>query len=684
MLSGSKYTAIHQDALEEFDDIYSAGIDERRQALEDRRFYSISGAQWDGWYENQFQNKVMLESNKVHLAVIRIINEYRNNNIDVVFSSPDGGMADASADTLTSLLRADEKDSCAGEAYNNAFEEAVGGGMGAWRIRPVYEDEETDDDDYQRPYFEPIVDADQCVYFDLGTKRQDKSDAKCCFVMTGMPPRDFEDEYGHPGSDFSYAPNGNTTQVFEWYQPDMVYIAEYYKVEEYKETVYTFTNDFDDVVKVRQPEIEEQRPLMLATGYKETSKKKVAKKRVHKYILSGSGVEEDCGYLPGKYIPIIVTYGKRWYINGVERFMGHVRLSKDMQRLKNMQLSKCAEISALSPVEKPIFYPEEVAGLTDMWARDNQENFPYLLKNRMKDLNGNFFQPAQEFTRSPSVPPALQFLLQGVDTDLNDLLGNQQQGEKIAANTSDKAVELVQTRLDMQAFIYMANFGEARKWAGKVWLSMVKELYTDKGRKLRSINKEGKVSKVEIMRPMYEPKTGEIGAENDFSKLDFDVNVDVKPSSSSQKAATVRALTGMMSLTQDPETLSVLTSAAMMNMEGEGLKDINEFFRQKGLALGFVKPNKEEQAELAQIQQQPEKPDPNAQYLEAASIEALAKADKARADAVLAQAKAQESRAKTAETVAGLDDRQQDRVLQYAQGLDESNALPVQTGTPPP
>src|SRR5690606_41879975 len=59
----------------------------------------------------------------------------------------------------------------------------------------------------------------------------------------------------------------------------------------------------------------------------------------------------------------------------LERCMGHVRLCKDAQRLKNMQLSKLGELSAMSSVEKPILAPEQVAGVQHMWAQDNIENF---------------------------------------------------------------------------------------------------------------------------------------------------------------------------------------------------------------------------------------------------------------------------------------------------------------------
>ena len=133
---------IHEEALIEFADIQSALRNERLQCLQDRRFYSIAGAQWEGPLGLQFENKPKFEVNKIHLAVIRIINEYRNNRITVNFLPKDGTKNDQLSDACNGLYRADEQDSGGEEAYDNAFEEAVGGGFGAWRLRTCYEDDE--------------------------------------------------------------------------------------------------------------------------------------------------------------------------------------------------------------------------------------------------------------------------------------------------------------------------------------------------------------------------------------------------------------------------------------------------------------------------------------------------------------------------------------------------------------
>ena len=186
--NAEKHATIHAEALALFNRIQSAQQETRLQCLEDRRFYSIAGAQWEGPLGEQFDNRPRLEFNKVHLAVIRIINEYRNNRITVDFQTPDGSTDDEMADACDGLFRADEKYSTADEAYDNAFEEAVGGGFGAFRLCAKYENEDDDEDDRQRVHIEPIVDADSCVFFDLSAKRYDKADAKHCFVLTGTTP----------------------------------------------------------------------------------------------------------------------------------------------------------------------------------------------------------------------------------------------------------------------------------------------------------------------------------------------------------------------------------------------------------------------------------------------------------------------------------------------------------------
>jgi hypothetical protein len=671
-MTEDKLSLIHQAARAEFDQIQGAMYQERMNCLGDRRFCSLAGAQWEGPLGDQFENKPRFEVNKIHMAVLRIINEYRNNRITVNFSSKEGEEYDKLADTCAGLYRADEQDSGAEEAYDNAFEEAVMGGFGAWRLRTEYQNEEDPEDDKQRVCIEPIFDADTSVYFDLGAKRQDKADAKRCFVLTSMTYDAYKAEWD---DDPSTWPKTITRSQFDWYTPSVVYVAEYYKVEEVSEQIRIY-QDFNGEEESLRPEELYKEEEMLATGWKEVRRKKVKTRKVRKYIMSGAKILEDCGYIAGKNIPIIPVYGKRWFVDNVERCMGHVRLAKDAQRLKNMQLSKLGEISALSAMEKPILVPEQVAGHQLMWAEDNLKNYPYLLINTLTDANGSpMVAGPVAYTKPPALPPSMAALLQLTEVDMQEILGSPGQGDKMVSHLSGKTVELIQQRLDMQTFIYMSNMAKAVKRCGEVWLSIARDIFIEEGRKMKTVHESGKMEPIELLKPVVNEE-GEIEYENDMSSAEYDVVVSVGPSSATKRLATVRALTDMMTMTQDPEMTQVLSAMAMLNMEGEGISDVRDYFRKKLLMMGVLKPTEAEAEEMA-VAAQNAQPDPQAQYLQAASEEAIARASKAQADSILAVAKAEEARAKTTETLSKVSTTDQDRIFALADRLTQP-AQPMQ------
>jgi hypothetical protein len=114
----------------------------------------------------------------------------------------------------------------------------------------------------------------------------------------------------------------------------------------------------------------------------------------------------------------------------------------------------------------------------------------------------------------------------------------------------------------------------------------------------------------------------------------------------------------------------------MMNLEGEGIQDVRDYFRGKLLRIGAVKPTEEEAAQL-QASAQGQQPDPNAVYLTAAAQEAMASAKAKEAAAVLSVAKAAESKAKTAETVAGISRDDRSQLIETVKALGEAAAVPV-------
>jgi hypothetical protein len=632
---------IHARAKKRFDAVWAIQRDGRLECLNDREFCTIRGAQWDDEWGTQFENAPRMEVDKTSKELVRIFSDYRNNRISVDFRPDDEDGDDDTADALDGLYRADFED-CGQESQDNAFDEGTAGGMGAWRLRACYEDESDPDNDYQRIKFEPITDADQRVFFDGDAKRQDKADAKWCLVLTPMAKDAFEEQYpDKPSGDFAGSPNENS---FSWSNEDVVYIGEYYEVEDKKAKKLVLTHPIIQGEKVLIDPEEEELTDLQAQGWSIDRTRTIKKPKVTKYTMSGSDVLEE-EQIAGPNIPVIVYYAKRSVVGNVERCMGHVRKAKDPQRIYNGQVSWLAEIAALSPFEKPIFDPEQVDGkIAEQWAEGNIKRHPYALAKALRDADGKVVAmgPIGK-VEPPSVPAALAALIQVAGQDIAELTGASDQQEEVPANTSAQAIQLVHNRSDAKTFIYLDNFAKAVRRGGEVWLGMASELYVEEDRKMLAVDDQGGRDYVPLGQPAL-AKDGSQITRNDFGKNKFRVLVDVGPSSQSRRDATVQSLVGMAGVVQDPQLQNVLASVALVNMDGEGLDDVQKWLRMRLIGQGVVQPTDEEKQEMQQqaaaAQQQP--PSPEEQLAAAKGEELGASAMQKKADAMLkvAQAKA--------------------------------------------
>jgi len=86
--------AVHETAIQRMNKVQSNSYDERKQSLEDRRFASIAGAQWEDELGQFFENKPKLEINKIAMPLLKLKAEYRKNRLTVDFVSKDGSDSD--------------------------------------------------------------------------------------------------------------------------------------------------------------------------------------------------------------------------------------------------------------------------------------------------------------------------------------------------------------------------------------------------------------------------------------------------------------------------------------------------------------------------------------------------------------------------------------------------------------
>ncbi|MBB4857005.1 hypothetical protein HNO88_000302 [Novosphingobium chloroacetimidivorans] len=647
--------ALLDKALRQFDENTSETLAERALALQDRRFVFIEGAQWEGEMGEQFENSPRLQINKTQRGHDKIINDYRANRFTVNFRPVGDEGDDDTAELLNGLLHADIYRSKGQLAFDNAFSEGAAGGMGAWRLCNEYEDESDDKNDRQRIRIEMIADADQCVFFDRAAKLYDKSDARHAYVLNAMTPDAFKEEYGDDR--LVSWPENMKLPSFDWFRGDVVWVAEYYEVEHVSRELRIYTRDAtgEEFRYWTEDMAEGQDDDLKTRGFTRRTRK-IKRKRVHKWILSGAEVLEDCGFIAGERIPIVPFYGKRVVIDNVERFKGHVRDAKDPAKAYNAQVSKLIETASLAPREVPIFAPEQMEGLQSHWANMNIERHPYGLAHPITDpVTGGIVQTGPvAYVKPPDVPPAMAALIQIMGNDIAEITNGDDGSMEIKSNVSGEAMDIAASRVDAKSFIYMDNFKLSMQAFGEIYYSQAKEVYVEEGRKVETMDEDGETAVATLGETVADQKTGIVSRRYDLSVGRFNVIADVTEATATRRDKTVRTMMTLAQAATSVQSLELGQAAlltAVSNMDGEGMGKLQDYAHKLSVQLGLDEMTAEEQ-QAAQAAQQNAQPDPQAQALAAQAQALQAQAGKLTADTQLSQAKTVQTLASAQKTAA--------------------------------
>lgn len=639
---------VHRRAMTRFDEVSQDQQEVRALSLTARRFLTIPGAQWDGEWGEQFEHAIKVESDKLRKIAGKIEADYRENRIVPDFR-PDGPEASPeTAETLDGMHRADSYRFKSQQARDNAVFEAIAGGFGAYRLCNEYEDESDPNNDRQRVNPAAIItDADQSVYFDPNARLYDKSDAKWAIIRVALSTEAFEEQYD--GHAVTWPEGSQGWRVRDWFQPDTVAVAEYYEVEEVKETLHILTHAISKEEKrVWASELEDgDLAQYRRDGWREKRQKR-ERRRVRKYILSGAAVLEDCGYIAGPNIPIVPVYGRRYFVDGMERWEGCVQPKMDDQRLHNMVLSRLGEITSLSPREVPIFAPEQMVGnIPQLWADANIKRLPYLLAEPLRDDAGNIVaQGPLSYVKPPDVPPALGAIISYTS---QSLLEDYTDGaDTVKANTSAEAMDIAATRVDAKSGIYLDNIAQSMQREGEIYFGMIRDVVHEAGRKVETMTEDGADGEATIKQMVA---GGRII--NDFQNARYKVIVSVTEATATRRDKTVRSMMQIADVAmkvgdQDMAKAALLT--AILNTDGEGSDDFIAWARQQALGIGLVKPNDDE-AEAMEQAAEGQGPDPAQVLVEAQAAELAASAQEKQARVVDLQASADKKRAETAETM---------------------------------
>lgn len=638
----------HERIMLRFDRAHSPQEDVREKCVEATRFARVPGGQWEGAtsagtkLNDHFEKCPKFEINKIATELNRIISEYRNNRITVKFRPGDKDASEDLADKLNGLFRADYEETDGGESCDNAFDDAATGGFGCFALSSSFVNEYDPMDERQRVVFEPVYDAARSVWFDPDAKKYDKSDANWAFRMFSMSTEKYKAEYKKDPATLDVGIDRSWD--YDWFDIDVVYIAKYYEVRKESVDVVSFQNPFtEEVVTYDSDQLEQVGDELAEIGFIEVARRNVKRRRVYVSVVDGDGFLEKAQRIPGEHIPLIPVYGKRWFIDDIERVEGHIAKAMDAQRLYNLQVSMLADSAAQDPGSVPIVGKQQIKGLEKHWADRNSKRPAFLPLNEITDKQGNVIAAASVigYTQPQPLNQAMAALLQQTSSDIQEVTGASQAMQQMPSNIAKETVNSLMHRSDMASFIYLDNMAKSLKRAGEVWLSMAREVYGS-DRQVRVVNEDGTDDIALMSVTVRDNQTGEIVAMNDLSTGRYDVTVDVGPSYTARRDATVSVLTNLLAgmLPQDPMR-AVVQGIILDNMDGEGLDEFKEYNRRQLLTQGVVKPrNTEEEQIVAQAQQQAQQPDAELLAAQGVAMQGQAEMQKAKNEELSIQVKA--------------------------------------------
>ncbi|HOK45914.1 MAG TPA: portal protein, partial [Bryobacteraceae bacterium] len=367
-------------ARERFKAAADAEAEVRRDFLEDLQFYA--GRQWPDQIEAERlrAGRPCLTINRLPQFARLVINEQRQARPAIQINPVEDGDTDT-AQILQGLVRHIETHSQADIAYDTAFQYAVIGGFGYFRVVTDYVNDRTFDQDiFIRRILDPTT-----VYFDPGAVEPDYSDADYCFIVEKLTREQFRARY--PNSEVAGLPDftsiGDTDRL--WIDGPRILVAEYFFVERRKDHLVLLVDgrEIPEKELERYPEVE-----IAVDSYGEPRTRETEERIIHWCKMNAREILEPEGFtverlmsrpqVPGKYIPVIPVLGEELIVDGHRKLVGICRYAKDPQRQYNYMRSAVTEMIALAPKAPYVAAEGQIEGHEWEWENANRINIGVL------------------------------------------------------------------------------------------------------------------------------------------------------------------------------------------------------------------------------------------------------------------------------------------------------------------
>lgn len=529
-----------------FTECNDATLDVRKFALDDIRF--SAGEQWSEALLQERKGRPCLTINKIEPTLNQVGNEHRLNPASIKYRPFDSATDPDKAEILNGLVRHIMNNTNSTQAMNKAFDYAISGSFGFFRVVTCYRNENSFDQEILvKPIKNPLS-----VYFPLHLINEaDYSDAPYAFIRSKISKDEFEERWPKMDVDsFEQAGEGDDTQ---WKTEDSVFIVEYFEVEEKPKKIYLVT---DGQNKSTVEDI-----TNLPDGFTVIDERDSCDRTIKWYTACGGGILETRDWA-GKYIPIIPIVGKEVNIEGKITILSLTRIAKDAQRLFNYWQSLTTEMIALQPKVPFIDAAGQFEGHEE-WKTAHQKNYPYL-EYEIKSAGGVLAPP-------PSRPGPI-----GLDTGIVTALRQSADDIKALTNvydaslgargneTSGVAINSRQRQGITGNYHFQESALLATTYLGRIFLDLIPKIY-DTQRMIRILGDDMQMKTAQITDGYFD------------DVADYDVIVDTSPDYSTKRTEIVQTLS---SLNQSSPMFAELNGDYIANnLDIDGAKELADRMR---------------------------------------------------------------------------------------------------------
>jgi hypothetical protein len=571
------------EARENLVQCMTAEGDYREKAVSDLNFRV--GNQWPAkvMQDREQAGQPCLQFNLIPKFIRQVTGDARQNvpGINVV---PENSKASKEvADVLKGVVRYIEHASVASYVYAKGLDSSAASGRGYWRVDTDYTDDDTFDQEIR---IFPIVNS-MSVYFDPLAVGPCYQNAEWCIVRQWQNKKGFERD--NPGKNsYPDAIEGAIGSQSDWFKPDAVCIAEYWRKESVDDellSVKIFPQDPDIQpyeTTITKSDMLKKYPDVEITVLK---RRKITRPNVVCYTITGNDVIHKRDW-PGKFIPIVPVLGEETNVDGKDYLAGIIRDMKDPQQAYNYWMTMLTEQIALAPKVPWVVTDFMIEPYKQEWDNMNNRNYPYV-RYRPDPANPGGPQRQQPAQMSQGYAQMMQFA-QGA---LNDTSGIFKPALGQESNeTSGRAILARQKEGDTGTYVYIANWLLSVQYTGQIIVDLIPKIY-DTERVLMILDENEEMQQIPVNQQFESEDTPgqKVQKIYDVRLGKYGVKVTSGPSYTTRRQEGANSLMEFMRIY--PDAAPVIGDKLAHSMDWDGADEIGDRLKALAIQKGFLAPD---------------------------------------------------------------------------------------------